>query len=65
MARTQDAQDQMQAAGLFSLREVDATGMERLLVLDSNWEVVSQSPEPGKRVSEDRTITLSSKKIGE
>ncbi len=46
-------------------REKDATGLDRLLVLDSNWEVVSQKPAAGKRVSEDATITLSSKKNGE
>lgn len=61
----QDAQDRMQAEGLYSLREKDATGLERLLLLDSNWEVVSQKPAAGKRVSENATITLSSKKIGE
>jgi len=61
----QDAQDRMQSKGLFNLREEDATGLERLLVLDSNWEVVSQKLAAGKRVGEDTTITLSSKKIGE
>lgn len=61
----QDAQDRMQAEGLYNLREKDATGQGRLLVLDSNWEVVSQSPTAGKRVSEDVVVALSSKKIGE
>ncbi|MEJ7787441.1 MAG: PASTA domain-containing protein [Solirubrobacteraceae bacterium] len=61
----QDAQDRMQAEGLYNLREKDATGLDRLLLLDSNWEVVSQKPAAGKRVSENATITLSSKKIGE
>jgi hypothetical protein len=61
----QAAQNKMQAAGLFVLAEEDATGQGRALVLDRSWKVVSQSPAPGKRVSEDKTITLRSKKIGE
>jgi beta-lactam-binding protein with PASTA domain len=61
----QAAQNRMQDAGLFMLDEVDATGQGRVLVWDRNWVVVEQSPAPGTRVSEDRTITLSSKKIGE
>lgn len=59
------AQDTMQAAGLYSLAEEDATGQGRLLVWDRNWTVVSQSPAAGTAVNEDTTITLSSKKDGE
>jgi PASTA domain-containing protein len=59
------AQDTMQSAGLYALTEEDATGQGRALLFDRNWVVVSQSPKPGVRVSEDRTITLRSKKIGE
>jgi PASTA domain-containing protein len=58
----QAAQDDMQAHGLFNLSEEDATGQGRMLILDRNWHVVSQSPAPGTRVSEDATITLRSKK---
>ena len=61
----QAAQDTMQAAGLFMLDEVDATGRGRMLIWDRNWEVVSQDPPAGRCVSENTTITLSSKKIGE
>ncbi len=56
------AQDTMQAAGLYNLAEEDATGQGRLLILDRNWTVVSQSPPPGTMVNEDQTITLRSKK---
>ena len=59
------AQDTMQAAGLYNLSEEDATGQGRMLLFDRNWTVVSQSPKAGSRVSEDATITLSSKKDGE
>jgi hypothetical protein len=61
----QYAQDEMQAAGLYSLDERDATGQDRLLLWDRNWVVVSQDPPAGTEVTEDATITLSSKKEGE
>jgi PASTA domain len=59
------AQDTMQAAGLYNLSEEDATGQDRLLIWDRNWTVVSQSPSPGSKVSEDQTIVLRSKKDDE
>jgi beta-lactam-binding protein with PASTA domain len=58
----QAAQDDLQAHGLYNLSEEDATGQGRMLILDRNWKVVSQSPSPGTKVSEDATITLRSKK---
>ncbi|MFI0369533.1 PASTA domain-containing protein [Actinomadura sp. 1N219] len=61
----QDAQNRMQDAGLFKLAEVDATGQDRLLLWDRNWVVVKQRPGAGTRVTENATITLYSKKIGE
>jgi hypothetical protein len=59
------AQDTLQAAGLYSLDEEDATGQGRLLLWDRNWTVVRQDPPAGTKVNEDETITLSSKKDGE
>ena len=59
------AQDTMQGARLYNLTEEDATGQGRSLVVDRNWTVVSQSPTAGTMVSEDRTITLRSKKDDE
>jgi len=59
------AQNTMQAAGLFDLREEDATGQGRLLIWDRNWVVVRQTPPAGRRVRPDAVITLFSKKIGE
>ena len=58
----QAAQDDMQAHGLYNLSEEDATGQGRMLILDRNWKVVSQSPAAGTKVGEDATITLRSKK---
>lgn len=59
------AQDTMQAAGLYDLREEDATGQGRLLIWDRNWVVVRQTPSAGRRVRPETVITLFSKKIGE
>lgn len=59
------AQDTMQAAGLYNLAEEDASGQDRMLLIDRNWTVVSQTPSAGTRVSEDKTIVLRSKKDGE
>jgi hypothetical protein len=58
----QAAQDDMQAHGLYNLSEEDATGQDRLLIIDRNWKVVSQAPAPGTKVSEDATVVLRSKK---
>jgi hypothetical protein len=55
------AQDEMQAAGLYLLKEEDCTGQDRLLLYDRNWTVVEQDPAAGTKVSEDDTITLCSK----
>ncbi|NMD63433.1 UNVERIFIED_ORG: PASTA domain-containing protein [Nocardia globerula] len=60
----QDAQDRIQAAGVFFSRSADATGAGRNQVLDSNWIVVSQSPAAGSEVNELEAV-LSVVKIGE
>lgn len=61
----QDAQDTMQAKGLYTLSEKDCTGMDRMLVLDSNWTVQKQTPAAGRRVKKDAKITLCSVKSDE
>lgn len=61
----QDAQNKMQDVGLYNLDEKDATGQGRMLIIDHNWEVVSQKPAAGSKVGEDTTILLISKKKGE
>jgi len=55
----------MQAAGFYLLEEEDATGQDRLLLLDRNWTTVKQRPAGGKCVTDDTTILLSAKKDGE
>lgn len=55
------AQDTAQAAGFYGLREKDASGMERMLMLDRNWKVCRQEPAPGKHGVE-ITVTLYSVK---
>ncbi|MFD1148398.1 PASTA domain-containing protein [Saccharothrix hoggarensis] len=61
----QTAQDTMQAAGLYRLREVDATGQGRVLALDRNWTTTAQTPAAGQVVPCDTEVLLSAKKTGE
>ncbi|MET8824774.1 hypothetical protein ABZX40_17890 [Streptomyces sp. NPDC004610] len=44
----QAAQDAAQEAGFYILTSSDATGQERMQVMDRNWIVCSQTPEPGE-----------------
>ena len=48
----QDAQDTIQASGVFYSRSEDATGQDRSQIVDSNWVVVAQSPKPGAAITE-------------
>ena len=52
------AQDTMQAAGLYMLQEQDASGQDRMLLVDRNWTTVRQRPSAGKCVTEDTEIML-------
>ncbi|MGW5717997.1 PASTA domain-containing protein [Amycolatopsis sp. NPDC003865] len=61
----QDAQDAMQRAGLYNLREVDGTGQGRALVVDRNWVQTGQDPAAGTEVPPDAVITLTGVKAGE
>ncbi|WP_370946381.1 PASTA domain-containing protein [Amycolatopsis sp. cg5] len=58
----QQAQDTMQAAGLYNLREVDGKGLGRALVVDNNWVQTGQSPAAGTKVAADTVITLTAVK---
>lgn len=60
----QDAQDLIQALGVFYSRSSDATGKGRNQVLDANWVVVGQNPDAGVPISEGDAV-LSVVKIGE
>ena len=42
----QEAQDEVQDHGVFFSRSEDATGQGRNQLIDSNWQVVAQSPAP-------------------
>ena len=59
------AQDMLQKKGSFLLDQEDALGLDRIQVLDSNWQVCKQSPKAGKKVAVDAMITLSSVKLSE
>ena len=58
----QKAQDLWRAAGLVVARAHDATGANRIPVIDSNWVVVSQDLKPGTKVPSGSTITATVKK---
>jgi beta-lactam-binding protein with PASTA domain len=58
----QAAQNRLQSAGFYNLRERDCTGRGRLLLFDRNWKVKRMSPKAGARVSTKRAITLCSVK---
>lgn len=59
----QDAQDLLQSKGSYSIRQEDATGLDRFNLLDTNWRVCRQSPKAGAKVSVDDTVTVWSVKI--
>jgi beta-lactam-binding protein with PASTA domain len=61
----QDAQNAMQRAGLYNLREVDGTGQGRALLVDRNWVQTGQDPAAGTEVPADAVITLTAVKNGE
>ncbi|WKG09380.1 hypothetical protein QX204_30910 [Nocardia sp. PE-7] len=60
----QEAQDTIQAAGVFFSRSADASGQGRAQVMDRNWTVVGQEPAPGVAVGEGEAV-LSVVKNGE
>ena len=60
----QDAQDEIQSAGVFFSRSEDATGQDRSQIIDSNWIVVDQTPVPGATIGEGDAV-LSAVKYGE
>jgi hypothetical protein len=61
----QDAQDLLQTKGSYLMDQQDATGLERLQVLDANWKVCSQSPKKGTVVATDTMVVLRSVKLVE
>lgn len=52
----QDAQDAIQAAGVFFSRSTDATGQGRFQVDDRNWIVTAQTPAPGTPIGENDAV---------
>jgi hypothetical protein len=58
----QSAQDLWRSAGLHVAPAKDATGANRIPVIDSNWIVLSQDPEAGAKVEVGSFITATVKK---
>lgn len=59
------AQDTLQSLGSYLIDQEDASGLDRIQVLDSNWQVCSQSPPAGTMVPVEAVILLASVKLGE
>ena len=59
----QDAQDLARGLGLLVMPAVDATGANRIPVLDSGWIVVGQDLPAGSEVPPDTEITMTVKKM--
>ena len=60
----QSAQDTIQEAGVFFSRSNDATGDDRMQLVDSNWLVVGQTPAAGTPIGEFEAV-LDVVKFGE
>jgi cytoskeletal protein RodZ len=64
----QSAQDQMQALTgdpMFFTDSTDASGAGRAQVLDSNWQVCSQTPAPGTKITGDSRVSFAAVKLSE
>ena len=59
----QEAQDLWRAAGLVVLPGTDATGANRIPILDRNWVVLEQDLKPGTTVDDGSSITATIKKF--
>lgn len=58
----QDAQDLARGLGLLVMPGVDATGANRIPILDSGWVVVAQDVPAGSEVPTGTEITMTVKK---
>lgn len=61
----QDAQDKLQGEGSYLMQQVDATGMHRPKLLDSNWRVCAQTPNAGETTPIDAVVRLEAVKLDE
>lgn len=61
----QTAQDTLQSMGSYLMDQEDASGLDRMQLVDSNWKVCVQFPDPGTEWAVDDVVTLSSVKLDE
>jgi hypothetical protein len=67
-AGLQEAQNRIQALTgdqIFLTQSHDATGAERLQVLDANWKVCSQNIRAGAKITKDSQIDFGAVKLEE
>jgi hypothetical protein len=58
------AQDQAQAAGFYGLTSHDATGQNRIVFMESNWQICTQNPTPGTKL-DGRPVKFNAVKFNE
>lgn len=61
----QDAQDSAQAKGFYALTSHDASGQDRMQILDSNWTVCDQTPTAGSSADASVEIDMGAVKTDE
>lgn len=61
----QKAQDTAQADGFYNLTSHDASGADRMQILDRNWKVCTQTPTAGTAATSDVKIDLGAVKLDE
>ncbi len=59
------ARDTLQSLGSYSLDPQDASGRGRVVIVDSTWQVCTQSPLPGEVVEARTVVILTSVAAGE
>ncbi|TCO64505.1 PASTA domain-containing protein [Actinocrispum wychmicini] len=58
----EDARRTLQASGFYNFTDEDATGRGRMIIVDRNWQVVSQEPPGGAALDPKQEVLLRSKK---
>jgi hypothetical protein len=61
----QDAQDLLQTFDSYLLDQEDASGLDRMQMVDANWTVCEQDPAPGMSTTVEDVVTLWSVKLDE
>jgi hypothetical protein len=61
----QEGQDLLQSMDSFLMDQEDASGQGRIQMVDSNWKICNQDPQPGATATTETTIRLAAVKLDE